>query len=87
MRLASHGTGGRRRRMRWHSGEHRRLTYRGRYGRPGGPGEEWLFECRGDDGRTYTLMLGVGDMDALREAGLVRTVGAVVGECMGGEER
>ena len=79
MRLASHGTGGARRRMRWHSGEHRPLVFRGRRGRKGEPGEEWLFECHGTDGRTYTLMLDAGDVDALRAAGLERTFQAVLG--------
>ena len=80
MKLASYGTGGARRRMRWHSGEHRPLVFRGRRGRKGEPGEEWLFEVHADDGRTYTLMLDAGDVDALQAAGLVRTVAAVLDE-------
>ena len=79
MRLASHGTGGARRRMRWHSRKHRALTYRGRHGREGEPGTEYVFECYGDDGRTYILRLDADDVDALRGAGLVRTVAAVLG--------
>ena len=74
MKLASHGTGGARRRMRWHSGEHRALTFRGR------SGDDLVFEVHADDGRTYTLMLDAGDVDALRAAGLVRTVAAVLDE-------
>lgn len=66
--------------MRWHSGAHRPLAYRGRRGERGEPGEEWVFECHGDDGRTYLLMLDAGDVDALRGAGLVRTVQGVLGE-------
>ena len=62
MKLASHGTGGARRRMRWHSGEHRALTFRGR------SGDGLVFEVHADDGRTYTLMLDAGDVDALRAA-------------------
>ena len=65
MKLASHGTGGARRRMRYHSREHRALVYRGR---------------AGDDGRTYVLRLNAGDVDALRAAGLTRTVAAVLDE-------
>ena len=61
MKLASHGTGGARRRMRWHSREHRPLTYRGRYG------EELAFEVHGDDGRTYALMLSEADVEAVAE--------------------
>ena len=68
MKLLSHGTGGARRRMRSHSREHRPLVYRGRSGRRGGPGEAWIFECHGDDGRTYTLMLDAGDVEAVRLA-------------------
>ena len=62
MKLASHGTGGARRRMRYHSREHRALVYRGR------SGDGLVFECHGTDGRTYTLMLDTGDVDALRAA-------------------
>ena len=74
MKLASHGTGGARRRMRYHSREHRALVYRGR------SGDGLVFECHGTDGRTYTLMLDAGDVDALQAAGLVRTVAAVLDE-------
>lgn len=70
--MSSLGTGGARRRHRWHSGEHRRLAYRGRHGEPGEPGEEWVFEIHADDGRTYILRLDAGDVDALRAAGLAR---------------
>ena len=73
MKLTSHGTGGARRRMRWHSGEHRPLVYRGR------SGDDLVFECHGTDGRTYTLMLDAGDVDALRAAGVERTFQAVLG--------
>ena len=60
MKLASHGTGGARRRMRYHSrGEHRPLRYRGRYG------EDLVFECHGTDGRTYTLRLSGDDVAAV----------------------
>ena len=62
MKLASHGTGGARRRMRYHSREHRALTFRGR------SGDDLVFECHGTDGRTYTLMLDAGDVPALAEA-------------------
>ena len=78
MKLASHGTGGARRRMRYHSREHRALVYRGR------SGDGLVFECHGTDGRTYTLMLDAGDVDALRAAGLTRMVVAVLDEGRGG---
>ena len=74
MKLLSHGTGGARRRMCYHSRAHRPLVYRGR------SGDGLVFECHGTDGRTYTLMLDAGDVDALRAAGLVRTVAAVLDE-------
>ena len=73
MKLASHGTGGARRRMRWHSRAHRPLAYRGR------SGDSLVFECHGDDGRTYILRLDAGDVDALRAAGVERTFQAVLG--------
>ena len=72
MRMSSLGTGGARRRHRWHAGEHRRLAYRGRHGEQGGPGAEWVFELHADDGRTYILRLNAGDVDELRAAGLTR---------------
>ena len=72
MRLASHGTGGARRRMRYHCRAHRPLVYRGR------SGDGLVFEVHADDGRTYTLMLDAGDVAALQAAGLVRTVAAVL---------
>ena len=75
--------GGWRNRMRWHSARHRALVFRGRRGRKGEPGEEWLFEVHTDNGRTYTLMLDAGDVDALQAAGLVRTVAAVLDERAG----
>lgn len=78
MKLASHGTGGARRRMRYHSREHRALTFRGR------SGEDWVFEAHADDGRTYVLRLSAGDVDALQAAGMIRTVQAVIGEGRGG---
>ena len=72
MRLASHGTAGARRRIRHHigfrrwrglgggweygSGEHRALSYRGAYG------EDAVFECYGEDGRTYLLRLSPVDL-------------------------
>ena len=74
MKLASHGTGGARRRMRYHSREHRALIFRGR------SGDGLVFECHGTDGRTYALVLDAGDVDALQAAGLVRTVAAVLDE-------
>ena len=74
MKLASHGTGGARRRMRYHCRAHRPLVYRGR------SGDGLVFEVHADDGRTYTLMLDAGDVDALQAAGLVRTVAAVLDE-------
>ena len=74
MKLTSHGTGGARRRMRYHCREHRALVYRGR------AGDGLVFECHGDDGRTYILRLDAGDVDALRAAGLTRTVAAVLDE-------
>ena len=48
--------------MRYHSREHRALTFRGR------SGDDLVFECHGTDGRTYTLMLDAGDVPALAEA-------------------
>ena len=62
MKLASHGTGGARRRMRYHSREHRALVYRGR------SGDGLVFECHGDDGRTYILRLDADDVLALVQA-------------------
>ena len=62
MKLASHGTGGARRRMRYHSREHRALTFRGR------AGDGLVFECHGTDGRTYTLRLSLDDVEAVAEA-------------------
>ena len=56
MRLASHGTGGARRRMRHHSLAHRPLRYRGT------SGADAVFECHGDDGRTYLVMLDAEDV-------------------------
>ena len=62
MKRASHGTGGARRRMRYHSREHRALTFRGR------AGDGLVFECHGTDGRTYTLRLSLDDVEAVVEA-------------------
>ena len=61
MKLTSHGPGGARRRMRWHSREHRPLEYRGR------AGGDLVFEGHGDDGRTYVLRLSAGDVEAIAE--------------------
>ena len=62
MKLASHGTGGARRRMRYHCQEHRPFVYRGC------SGGDWVFECHGTDGRTYTLRLSGDDVAALAQA-------------------
>ena len=62
MKLASHGTGGARRRMRYHCREHRPLAYRGR------SGDGLVFECHGTDGRTYTLRLSGDDALAVLQA-------------------
>ena len=62
MKLASHGTGGARRRMRYHCREHRPLVYRGR------SGDALVFECHGTDGRTYTLRLSADDVAAVAQA-------------------
>ena len=62
MKLASHGTGGARRRMRYHCREHRPFVYRGR------SGGDWVFECHGTDGRTYTLRLSADDVAAVVRA-------------------
>ena len=59
MKLASHGTGGARRRERWHSREHRPLEFRGRYG------DALVYHCHGTDGRTYVLTLAPVDVDAI----------------------
>ena len=56
MKLSSCGTGGARRRMRWHSREHRPLRCRGKYG------EDLVFEAHGADGRTYVLRLSADDV-------------------------
>lgn len=63
MRLTSHGTGGARRRLRYHSERHRPLTWRGlSLG-------DLVFEAHGDDGRTYTLKLDDADVaEVLRGA-------------------
>ena len=60
MKLASWGTGGARRRLRWHSQEHRPLRYRGKYG------EELVFEAHGADGRTYSITLEPADVPESR---------------------
>ena len=62
MKLASHGTGGARRRMRYHSRVHRPLVYCGR------SGDGLVFEAHGTDGRTYILRLDADDVLALVEA-------------------
>ena len=62
MKLASHGTGGARRRMRWHCREHRTLTYRGC------SGDDLVFEVHATDGRTYSMRLDAGDVEALAQA-------------------
>ena len=62
MKLASHGTGGARRRMRYHCREHHPLVYRGR------SGDSLAFEVHADDGRTYTLRLFADDFEALAQA-------------------
>ena len=56
MRLTSHGTGGARRRLRYHSERHRALTWSGlSLG-------DLVFEVHADDGRTYTLKLDDADV-------------------------
>lgn len=55
------------------------MAYRGRHGKQGEPGEEWVFEVEGDDGRTYILRLNADDVDALRKAGIERTFQAALG--------
>lgn len=55
------------------------MAFRGRRGRKGEPGEEWVFDVEGDDGRTYLLILDAGDVDALRGAGIERTFQAALG--------
>ena len=65
MKLASHGTGGARRRMRYHCREHRPLVYRGRFG------DALVFEVHADDGRTYTLRLSADDVLALAQGAAV----------------
>ena len=62
MKLTSHGTGGARRRMRYHCREHRPLVYRGRYG------EDLVFEVHATDGRTYSMRLDTGDVAAVAQA-------------------
>ena len=81
MKLASHGTGGARRRMRYHSREHRALIYRGR------SGDDLVFECRGTDGRTYILRLGAGDILAMVEAFEVEAAAVQKGRRDRGEGR
>ena len=70
MKLASHGTGGARRRMRYHCREHRPLVYRGR------SGDALVFEVHADDGRTYTLRLSADDVAALAQGAAVMGRGA-----------
>lgn len=65
MKLASHGTGGARRRMRYHCREHRPLVCRGR------SGDALVFEVHADDGRTYTLRLSADDVLALAQGAAV----------------
>ena len=47
--------------MRYHSVEHRSLTYRGT------SGDDLVFECHGDDGRTYILCLTATDARAVAD--------------------
>ncbi len=61
MKLASHGTGGARRRERWHCDQHRPLEYRGR------DGDALVYHVLGTDGRTYVLTLNAGDVEAVAE--------------------
>ena len=61
MKLASHGTGGARRRERWHCREHRPLEYRGRYG------DMDVYRVHATDGRTYELTLTPADVEAVAE--------------------
>lgn len=62
MKVESHGTGGARRRMRYHCREHRPFVYRGR------SGDALVFEVHADDGRTYTLRLSGDDVAAVVRA-------------------
>lgn len=66
MRLDSHGTGGARRRLRRHSERHRALTWRGT------SGADLVFECHGDDGRTYTLRLDDADVAEIARAAVAK---------------
>ena len=67
MRLESYGTGGARRRIRYHCDEHRALGYRGTWGGDG------VFEVHADDGRTYTLQLTEADMAEVAKGARVVT--------------
>lgn len=72
MKLTSHGTGGARRRLRYHSERHRPLTWRGL------SLSDLVFEAHGDDGRTYTLKLNDADVAEVlrgREAKRKRAAG------------
>ena len=62
MKIDSFGTGGARRRLRYHCDHHRPLTYRGR--RSG----EHVLEVHATDGRTYRLRLAPDDLLVLMEA-------------------
>ena len=60
MKLASHGTGGARRRERWHCREHRPIECP--MGQDGGG---VVFRVEASDGRTYQVRLSAGDVDEL----------------------
>lgn len=67
MRITSHGTGGARRRLRYHFERHRPLTWRGTHG------GDLVFESHGTDGRTYTVRLDDADVaEVLRAAEVER---------------
>ena len=68
MRLASFGTAGARRRLRWHAREPAPLRFRGLYrGRAGNP-DSLVFEADAGDGRTYRLDLDPADAAVVVEA-------------------
>lgn len=68
MRLASFGTAGARRRLRWHARDPAPLKYRGLYRGVRGHPDSLVFEADGSDGRTYRIEIDPDDAAVVVEA-------------------
>lgn len=68
MKLASWGTAGARRRLRWHSRKPGTLRYRGLYRGRGDNPDSLVFEVDADDGRTYRIDMSPDDAAVVVEA-------------------